>query len=92
MCIRDSKQPEDILLDEEETRRYQGIVGCLMYIAQGLRYDLIYVTDQLDDRLSYHLQTRRFQTRCLLRLELGQQPRQREVDLVLYDHASECSR
>jgi len=42
-----NKQPEDTLLDEEETRRYQGIVGCLMYIAQGLRYDLIYATGQL---------------------------------------------
>ena len=28
-----TKQPEDTLLDEEETRRYQGIVGCLMQIA-----------------------------------------------------------
>ena len=42
-----NKQPEDTLLNEEETRRYQGIVGCLMYIAQGLRYDLIYATGQL---------------------------------------------
>ena len=42
-----NKQPEDTLLDEEETRHYQGIVGCLMYIAQGLRYDLIYATAQL---------------------------------------------
>ena len=39
-----NKQTEDTLLDEEETRRYQGIVGCFMYIAQGLRYDLIYAT------------------------------------------------
>ena len=38
-----NKQPEDTLLDEE-TRRYQGIVGCLMYIPQGLRYGLIYAT------------------------------------------------
>ena len=30
-----NKQLEDPLLDEEETRRYQGIVGCLMCIAQG---------------------------------------------------------
>ena len=29
-----NNQPEDTLLDEEETRRYQGIVRCLMYIAQ----------------------------------------------------------
>ena len=42
-----NKQPEDTLKDEKETRRYQGIVGCLMYIAQGLRYDLIYATGQL---------------------------------------------
>ena len=42
-----NKQPEDTLLDEEETRRYQGIVGCLMYIAQSLHYDLIYATGQL---------------------------------------------
>ena len=42
-----NKQPEDTLLDEEETRCYQGIVGCLMYITQGLRYDLIYATGQL---------------------------------------------
>ena len=41
------EQPEDTLLDEEETRRCQSIVGCLMYIAQGLRYDLTYGTGQL---------------------------------------------
>eukprot|EP00752_Nemacystus_decipiens_P015081 g13435.t1 len=40
-------QPEDTLLDEEETRRYQGIVGCLMYVAQVLRYDIMYATGQL---------------------------------------------
>ena len=42
-----NNQPEDTLLDEEETRRYQGIVGCLMYIAQVLRYDIMYATSQL---------------------------------------------
>ena len=41
-----NNQPEDTLLDEEETRRYQGIVGCLMYIAQVLRY-IMYATSQL---------------------------------------------
>ena len=46
------KQPEDTLLDEEETRRYQGIVGCLMYIAQGLRDDLVYATGQLARQMS----------------------------------------
>lgn len=40
-------QPEDTLLDEEETRKYQGIVGSLMYIAQVLRYDIMYATGQL---------------------------------------------
>ena len=40
-------QPKDTPLDEGESRRYQGIVGRLMYIAQGLRYDLIYTTGQL---------------------------------------------
>ncbi|CAB1109543.1 unnamed protein product [Ectocarpus sp. CCAP 1310/34] len=42
-----NKQPEDTLLSEEETRRYQGIVGCLIYIAQVLRYDIMYATGQL---------------------------------------------
>ncbi|CAB1113505.1 unnamed protein product [Ectocarpus sp. CCAP 1310/34] len=42
-----NKQPEDTLLGEEETRRYQGIMGCLMYIAQVLRYDIMYATGQL---------------------------------------------
>ena len=42
-----NNQPEDTLLDEEETRRYQGIVWCLMYIAQVLRYDIMYATSQL---------------------------------------------
>ncbi|CAB1120611.1 unnamed protein product [Ectocarpus sp. CCAP 1310/34] len=40
-------QPEDTLLDEKETRKYQGIVGSLMYIAQVLRYDIMYATGQL---------------------------------------------
>eukprot|EP00752_Nemacystus_decipiens_P018060 g16192.t1 len=40
-------QPEDTLLDEEETRKYQGIVGSLMYITQVLRYDIMYATSQL---------------------------------------------
>ena len=40
-------QPEDTLLDEEETRKYQGIVGSLMYISQVLRYDIMYATSQL---------------------------------------------
>ena len=42
-----NNQSEDTLLDEEETRKYQGIVGSLMYIAQVLRYDIMYATGQL---------------------------------------------
>ena len=42
-----NNQPEDTLLDEEETRRYQGIVGCLMYITQVLRHDIMHATSQL---------------------------------------------
>ena len=42
-----NNQPEDTLLNEEETRKYQGIVGSLMYIAQVLRYDIMYATGQL---------------------------------------------
>ena len=47
-----NKQPEDILLNEEETRKYQGIVGSNMYIAQVLRCDIVYATGQLARRPS----------------------------------------
>ena len=42
-----NNQPEDTLLNEEETRKYQEIVRSLMYIAQVLRYDIMYATGQL---------------------------------------------
>ena len=42
-----NNQPEDTLLNEEETRKYQGIVGSLMYIAQVLRYGITYATGQM---------------------------------------------
>ena len=42
-----NNQPEDTLLNEEKTRKYQGIVGSLMYIAQVLKYDIMYATGQL---------------------------------------------
>ena len=29
-----NQQPDETLLDEEETKRNQGIVGCLMYVSQ----------------------------------------------------------
>ena len=42
-----NEQPDEILLNEEEKKRYQGIVGCLTYVSQVLRYDAIYVVGQL---------------------------------------------
>ena len=42
-----NQQPDETLLDEEEKKRYQGIVGCLMYISQVLRYDIMYAAGQL---------------------------------------------
>ena len=42
-----NQQPDETLLDEEEKKRYPGIVGCLMYVPQVLRYDIIYAVGQL---------------------------------------------
>ena len=42
-----SQQPDETLLDEEEKKRYQGIVGCLIYVSQVLRYDIMYAVGQL---------------------------------------------
>ena len=42
-----NQQPDETLLDEEEKKRYQGIVGCLMYVSQVLRYDIMYAVGQL---------------------------------------------
>ena len=42
-----NNQPEDTPHNEEETRKYQGIVGSLMNIAQVLTYDIMYATGQL---------------------------------------------
>ena len=36
-----NQQHDETLLDEEEKKRYQGIVGCLMYVSQVLRYDIM---------------------------------------------------
>ena len=41
-----TKQPEDTLLGEEETRRHQAITGAGMYLAQITRYDVTYSTCQ----------------------------------------------
>ena len=42
-----NQQPAETLLDEEEKKRYQGFVGCLMYVPQVLRYDILYAVGQL---------------------------------------------
>ncbi|CAB1096834.1 unnamed protein product [Ectocarpus sp. CCAP 1310/34] len=44
---------EETLLNQEETRRYQGIVGCLMYLAQILRYDIIHRTMLYDALMAF---------------------------------------
>ena len=41
-----TKQPEDTVLNEEETQRYQAITGAGMYLAQITRYDVTYSTCQ----------------------------------------------
>ena len=46
-CKISNNQPEVTRLNEEETSKYQGIVGSLLYIAQVLRYDIMYATGQL---------------------------------------------
>ena len=42
-----NQQPDETLLNEEEKKRYQGIVGCPMYVSQVLRYDIMYAVGQL---------------------------------------------
>ena len=42
-----NQQPDETLLDEEEKKRYQSTVGCLMYVSQVLRYDIVYAIGQL---------------------------------------------
>ena len=42
-----NQQLDETLLDEEENKCYQGIVGCLMYVSQVLRYDIMYAVGQL---------------------------------------------
>ena len=42
-----NQQPDEAMLNEEEKKRYQGIVGCLMYVLQVLRYDIMYAVGQL---------------------------------------------
>ena len=41
-----------MLLNEEETQRYQAITCSVMYPAQVLRYEIMYATSQLDRAMS----------------------------------------
>ena len=102
-----AKQPEDTLLNEEQTQRYQAITGSVMYLAQVLRHEsctlrvnsLVLCRNRegtpgggeassalsgWNHGLEYRLQERRLQTHRLLGLQLGQQPRQRQVDFMLH--------
>ena len=47
-----TKQPEDTLLNEEETQRNQAITGSVMYLAQITRCDIMYSTCQLARAMS----------------------------------------
>lgn len=46
------KQPEETLLNKEDTQRYQAITGSIMYLAQITRYDVMYSTCQLARAMS----------------------------------------
>ena len=39
-----TNQPEQTLLNEEETQRFQAITGSVMYLAQIPRYDVMYLS------------------------------------------------
>ena len=47
-----TKQLENTLLSKEETQRYQAIKGSVMYLAQILRYDIMYGSGQLARAMS----------------------------------------
>ena len=42
-----TKQQEETLLSKEETQRYKAIKGSVMYLAQLLRYDIMYASARL---------------------------------------------
>ena len=42
-----TEQPEETLLSEEETLKYQGITGSVIYLAQITRYDVMNAACQL---------------------------------------------
>lgn len=47
-----TKQPEETLLNKEDTQRYQAITGSVMYLAQITRYDIMYSVSQLTRAMS----------------------------------------
>ena len=47
-----TEQPEETLLNEEETLKYQAITGSVMYLAQITRYDVMYAACQLARAMS----------------------------------------
>ena len=47
-----TNQPEQTLINEEETQRFQAITGSFMYLAQISRYDVMYSTCQLARAMS----------------------------------------
>ena len=47
-----TKQPEETLLSKEKIQRYQTITGSVMYLAQILRYDIVYSSGQLARAMS----------------------------------------
>ena len=47
-----TNQPEQTLLNEEETQRFQAITGSVMYLAQITRYDVMHSTCQLARAMS----------------------------------------
>ena len=49
-----NQQPDKTLLDEEEKKRQQGIVGCLVYASQVLRYDVTCAVGQLARPMPKH--------------------------------------
>ena len=42
-----NKQPEEELLSATGAKRYQAIVGSVLYVAQVTRYDIYYAVNQL---------------------------------------------
>ena len=109
------QQLDETPLDEEETERYQDIVGCLIYVSQVLRYEIVYAVGQLarpmakpskihmvaakhtlcylagTTDLSTTYKRGGFKLGSLFGLQLGQQPGQRKVHLILLVDDVRCA-